>query len=66
MQGINKIIIASYRVKDTDVDCSAAISGSYCQVFNLQTVPFVAINQTVKNCMEKVHLYIFPNNGTDA
>lgn len=45
--------------------CSAALKGTYCQEFNLQDIPLMSLNQTIKNCMENVYIYVIPNNMTD-
>eukprot|EP00347_Sterkiella_histriomuscorum_P016909 403351387 len=58
---INKIIISSYKMKENDTSCTLVPKNAYCQEFNLQQVPFMQLNQTVKNCMEDAYLYIFAN-----
>ncbi|CDW78062.1 UNKNOWN [Stylonychia lemnae] len=64
IQNINKIIISSYKQKESDTSCNSAPKNSYCQEYNLQQVPFVTLNQTIKNCMEDAYLYIIPNEAT--
>lgn len=39
-----------------------AAKSNYCQEFNLQAVPFMTLNQTIKNCMEDAFVYVLPNS----
>jgi hypothetical protein len=41
----------------------AAVKGSYCQEYNLQLLPFQVLNQTIKNCMEDLYIYLVPAEG---
>jgi hypothetical protein len=39
------------------------VKGSYCQEYNLQLLPFQVLNQTIKNCMEDLYIYLVPAEG---
>jgi hypothetical protein len=37
---------------------------SFCEEFSIEAFPYMALNQTIKNCMEDLYLYVVPNVNT--
>ena len=63
MQNINKIILSQLKLKDIDPSCANFSKSIYCQEYNLQTIPFISLNQTIKTCTQELYLYVFPSDS---
>lgn len=61
MTGIQKIIISGSKLSTSDPNfpsCQNNTKSNVCTELDL--VPYMSLNRTIKNCMEDLFLYVVP------
>lgn len=69
MTGINKILVSSSKLPETEdglSDCSSISKNVFCEEFALNNQSNIAVNKTKMNCMQALFVYVVPMNDTNT